>query len=559
MPRGTSLGARLLQGDTSIFTELLEALDEAVTIRDADGTIVYANRQALARLGFDSLEELQTRSSGAVMDDYLVEDESGRALTFDDVPSVRMMHDQPTGPLLMRTVRRSTGERRWNLLKATALRDDQGEFLGALTVIEDVTAVKTAEVQTRMLAESGRILASSLDYQQTLRNVAEVAVPALADWCAVELVDAQHRRELVVAHHRDPGKQELAKRFREFEQDEQGPEQGPARVLRTGISELHPEVTDEQLVAAARNEQHLRLLRELGMRSAIIVPMRVPSRTLGLMTLVTAESRRRLTDDDLALAEQLARRAAVAVENSRLHTTLTRVAETLQQSLLPAAVPEVPGWEVASLYRPADSEERIDVGGDFYEIFENDGTWFAVVGDVTGKGVTAAALTALLRHGARFASRAEPRPAAILSRLDEALRQQPDASLCTALCLRLHEHQLLIGSAGHPPAMLVATDGTVREVPATGPLLGAFADAEWTEETVSVSAGELVLLYTDGVTETPGRNQRFGTARLRTLMSEHAGASPQELLERIEHALRAFRIGAHRDDLAALALRPRSA
>jgi PAS domain S-box-containing protein len=117
-----------------------------VTIRDAAGTIVYANRRALARMGFDSLEALQTRSSVAVMDDYLVEDEHGRLLSMDDVPSVRLMNDQPAEPLLMRTVHRATGERRWNLLKATALRDEQGEFLGALTVIEDVTAVKAAEV-----------------------------------------------------------------------------------------------------------------------------------------------------------------------------------------------------------------------------------------------------------------------------------------------------------------------------------------------------------------------------------------------------------------------------
>jgi PAS domain S-box-containing protein len=133
---------------------------------------VYANRAALAHLGFESLEDLRSRSSRSIMDDYIVEDEHGQPLTLEDVPSVKLTRDEPAAPLLMRAISRSTGEVRWNLLKATPLHDRRGDFLGAITVIEDVTPVKTAEVRTRVLAESGLVLASSLDYQQTLRNVA---------------------------------------------------------------------------------------------------------------------------------------------------------------------------------------------------------------------------------------------------------------------------------------------------------------------------------------------------------------------------------------------------
>jgi serine phosphatase RsbU (regulator of sigma subunit) len=504
---------------------------------------------------------LQRRSSRSIWDEYIVEDERGEPLTFQDVPSVRLLHDKPAAPLLMRVVNRSTGDVRWNLLKATAIRDADGGFLGAMTVIENVTAVKNAELRTRVLAESGLILASSLDYQQTLRNVANVAVPALADWCAVDLVDERNRRQPVVAAHRDPAKQELARRLREFEPDELGPEQALGRVLRSGTSKLYPDVSEEQLAAGARSEEHLKLLRELGMRSVLVVPMRVPmrvpTRTIGLMTLVTAESRRRLTEEDLALAEQLGQRAAVAVENSRLHTALAGVAETLQQSLLPDELPELPGWEAASLYRPADTEQRVDVGGDFYELFEHEGTWFAIIGDVTGKGVAAASLTALMRHGARVASRSEPEPAAILGRLDEALRHHARGAPCTALCLCLHEHEVTMSSAGHPPALLVSADGAVREAPTPGPLLGAFDDCEWGDETVAVATGELLVLYTDGVIETPGERERFGAERLRALLAEQAGKPPQQVLDRLDAALAAFRSGRRRDDLAALALRPR--
>jgi PAS domain S-box-containing protein len=527
-----------------------------VTIRDADGSIVYANRAALAHLGFDSREQLQTRSSSSIMADYIVEDEHGGALSLDDVPSVRLMHGMTATPLLMRVVNRSSGELRWNLLRATPLRDADGEYLGAITVIEDVTAVKQAEVRTRVLAESGALLTSSLDYQQTLANVAKVAVPALADWCAVDLLDAEHRREHLVAAHREPAKQALAARLRDFEPDELEPDRALARVLRTGISELHPVITDEQLAAAARNDDHLRLLRELGMRSVLIVPMRVPARTIGVMTLATAESRRRLTQEDLELAEQLARRAAVAVENARLHTALAGVAETLQQSLLPEQLPEIPAWEAASLYRPADTERGIDVGGDFYELFEHDGAWFGIIGDVTGRGVAAASLTALMRHGARMASRLEPSPAAILRRLDEALRNYSRGALCTALCLQLLEDRVVLSSAGHPPAMLAGRDGIV-EAPGAGPLLGAFADADWPEETLPVACEQLLFLCTDGVIETVGREERFGSGRLRALLEQDYRLSPATVLANLDTALEAFRGARRRDDVAALVLRPR--
>jgi serine phosphatase RsbU (regulator of sigma subunit) len=408
-----------------------------------------------------------------------------------------------------------------------------------------------------VLAESGRILASSLDYQQTLHNVAQIAVPALADWCAVDLVYEDLTREHVVVAHRDEERRKLAHRLRSFEPDKLDPEVGAGRVFRTGTSELFPEITDQQLVGGAKSEEHLTLLRELQMRSVVIVPMRVPARTIGVMTLVTAESRRRLTPEDVELAEQLARRAAVAVENARLHTRLVGIAETLQQSLLPDELPEVRGWQVASLYRPAEAEQRIDVGGDFFELIEAGDCWVALIGDVTGKGIAAASLTALMRYGARFASRLEPQPAAILSRLDEELQRRPGSSLCTALCLQLRPSEVVISSAGHPPALIVDARGNVREVPAPGPLLGAFEGSEWPEQTVPVSPEELILIYTDGVTDTPGSQERFGLDRLRALLAENAGATPDLLLERLDQALDAFRGAEPRDDVAALAFRPR--
>jgi PAS domain S-box-containing protein len=541
-----------------MFNELFQVLAEAVTVQDPDGAVVYANAAALRYLGFDSLEQLQTTPGTAIMERYLVEDEHGVAVSYDQLPSVRTLRGESPEPLLMRTVERATGELRWTLSKATALRDDDGDVLGALTVLEDLTAVKSAEIRTGVLAASGRILSTTLDYHKTLRNVAEVAVPSLADYCGVDLVDMGGLLERVAACHRDPDQQGLADSLRGLPPAYLQPLHPAARVLASGTSELFEEITDEQLREMARDEGHLQALRELAPRSLMIVPLRVPSRIIGVMTLATDASRRRFITDDVELAEQLGRRAAVAVENARLHTKLADVAVTLQGVLLPRELPQIPGWELASLYRPAETDLRIDVGGDFYEFFEHGGTWFGVFGDVTGKGVQAASLTALMRTGARVACRMEAQPAAILSRLDEAMAQESGKALCTALCMCLHRDHMVISSAGHPPAIIVSEDGGLREVPTAGPVLGAFPDASWPEENVPMTPGELIVFYTDGVIETPGDGGRFGADRLRELLSGQGNASPAAVVERLDAELKAFTGGAMlTDDVAVVALRAR--
>ncbi len=541
-----------------MFRQLVERLAEAITIRDLSGELVYANRAALEFLGFESLAQLRTRSTVSIMDEYIVEDERGRPLGHADVPSVRMLHGDPVQPTLMRAVHRETGDLRWTLLKTTALCDPDGELIGAMTVIEDVTDVKNAEIRTRVLAESGRLLASSLAYQQTLTNVANIAVPLLADFCSVDLVNDRAMLERVAAAHYDPRRRSLAAALASLPPASIDRAHPAHRALYTGASVLHENITDAQLAAAVRDGEHLRLMRELAPRSLLIVPMRVPGRTIGLMSLATDRPGRRLRHDDQELAEQLARRAAVAVENSRLHAKLASVVQTLQRALLPAPLPVIPGWDVAALYQPTETELRVDVGGDFYELFEHEGSWFAILGDVAGKGVTSASVTALMRHGARVASRTEPHPASILARLDEALAQQPDHAMATAICLCIHAGLVVMSSAGHPPAIIVAQDGSVREAPSADPLLGAFENAQRHQEDVPIGAHDMLVLYTDGVIDTAGRHDRFGIERLHLLLSTMARSSPREALDRLAAELDAF--SAHRgggDDVAALAMRPR--
>lgn len=538
-----------------MYIEILENLVDGVTVRDADGNIVLANRVAIEQLGLESAEELRERPDVSILDRYWLDDEHGRRLSRDDEPGIRVLRGEHVEPLVARAVDRTSGQQRWVLVKTRALHDGDGELLGEMTVIEDITAVKTAEIRTTALAESGRILASSLDYEQTLRNVVEIAVPALADYCSIDLLGNRGVLRRVAAAHRDPERRQLAAELGSLRDVSLDPGHPVRRILSTGTSQLYRVVEDELIVAAAHDEHHVELLRKLEALSIVIVPLRVAARAIGVLTLATDVSGRRLDRDDLELAEQLGRRAAVAVDNSRLHTTLRDVAETLQQGLLPGPVPDIPGWEIATLYRPTETELRVDVGGDFYELIEHEGGWFVIVGDVTGKGVGAASVTALMRHGARVACRAEPSPAAILDRLDEALAQQPTRAMATAICLKLDGQRVTVSSAGHPPAIIVSTDGGLAEAPRAEPMLGAFRVPPRHEEELAVSPGDLLIAYTDGVIDARGRSDRFGIERLRRLLAKQAGLEPAAALDALAAELDAFASGPIDDDVAAVALR----
>ncbi|MBV8220917.1 MAG: SpoIIE family protein phosphatase [Solirubrobacterales bacterium] len=545
-----------LRGRDPGFGQILDALAEAVTIRDPHHHILYANRAAFEAMGFCSLEEMQRRPPHAIFADYVVHDEHGQELTMDSIPSVRLLAGERAAPLLLRTINRSTGELRWQLLKSAPLHGDGGQPVAAVTVIEDVTRERIAELHDRFLARASEILMSSLDYEETLRNVAWLAVPEIADWCAVELVDDRGSRHRVAVAHHDPSKLELAEEVRRFEPDELHPDRGVGRILRTGESELYREIPDDVLSRAAVNEEHLSLLRSIGFRSVLLVPLRARGRTFGVMTLVTAESMRRFDEADREFAEQVAGRAAIAVDNARLATSRRETADTLQRSLLPDIVPQIAGWNVATLYRAARAAEEVEVGGDFYDFYESEDGWIVVLGDVTGKGVEAAALTSLVRHGARFLSKYERSPSQILFGLNEALSEQPGLWLCTALCVRLEHERAVIASAGHPGPLVVRDDGRVREIGTIGPILGAWIGEPSVERFVPIAADETLFLYTDGVVDTLGEHERFGTERLKRLLSEHAGAPPDTILGELEAGLDRFQVGRQADDTAALALRP---
>ncbi len=230
--------------------------------------------------------------------------------------------------------RRYDGEYRWFITRATSARDDQGRVTRWFGTTTDIHDRKQAELGQRLLAEAGQVLASSLDYQERLTNVTRLAVPGLADWSAVDVLDEKEEIRRVSVFHIDPAKVELAHELqRRYPVDPNAPT-GVPQVLRTGQAEFYPEITDAMLVASIQDPEQLQLARDLGLNSAMTVPLMARGRILGALTLVMAESGRHYSQTDLELAKELAHRIALALDNARLYAETQTLNARLEDRIL---------------------------------------------------------------------------------------------------------------------------------------------------------------------------------------------------------------------------------
>jgi PAS domain S-box-containing protein len=538
---------------------IVEGVADAVTAQAPDGRLVYANDAAVRLLGFVDAQELLSAAPTDIRSRFEMLDEDGAEIPIERLPGRRALAGERPAPLTVRYRSRGSAEERWSRVQSTPVFDERGAVRLAINVIEDITEIKRAELAQRFLAEASHVLTASLDYEETLRTVARLAVPAVADWCAVDLA-AGDTVERVAVEHVDPARVALAREIQERYPPDPDSDTGVHAVLRHGRPELYREIPDEMLVHAARDEEHLRLLRSVGLRSAMVAPMTLRDRVLGAISFVSAESGRQYDEHDLALAEDLALRAASAIENARLYETAAAIADTLQASLLPPVLPELPGAELAAAYRPAG--RGLEVGGDFYDVFSvTEDQWYLVVGDVCGKGAEAAAVTALARYTIRAAAVRRRSPAAILRWLSEAMLQQSDAPqrFCTIACAQLELGQptprVTVACGGHPLPLLVRADGTVEEVGAPGTLLGLVPDPALEDRSAELRLGDTLLLYTDGLTEAGAPGHVWTPAELAAAAHEAAGGSVAATVDRLlDGAIGS--LPAVRDDVAVLAVRP---
>lgn len=385
------------------------------------------------------------------------------------------------------------------LLTWYPIRDD-GEVVGVGVFAADITDRVRAERGLKLLADVGEALDTALGVEERLERLAELVVPTLADFCTIDMVRPDGSAHRVAGAQVDPDPVERVE-----------------------------------------------------------APLVARGRPLGTLTLGNGVSGRRYDARDAQLIRQLSWRAGLAIDNARLYDVQRHIAATLQSGILPPALPDIPGVEAAAGFSPMG--DGLEVGGDFYDLFAAGDGWVAVMGDVCGKGVEAAALTSLARHGLRVISRGAPDPSAALRELNDVIVQNRglDARFSTAAYVRLEPGSDALvatsASAGHPLPLVVRRDGAVEPLGRPGMLLGPFPEIRVSDATAELRPGDAIVLYTDGVTEARRDGELFGERRLHDVLAGCAGRSARETVTAVESAVTEFNGGPLDDDLAVMVLR----
>ncbi|TDD84595.1 SpoIIE family protein phosphatase [Actinomadura rubrisoli] len=402
------------------------------------------------------------------------------------------------------------------------------------------------------VAEASDLLAGTLDQERTMALVAQLVVPRLATWCAVYTVTDADAVKLAYVWHADENRADGLRELLDHAgaappMDVSAPWNGLATAPRD-VRAAAGDTADDQAYAFP--------LIARGRRTGTIV--------------IGRPSGDRFPRSAIELAEELSRRAALAVDNARLFSAQTAMSSALQRSLLPPGIPEIPGLEVAVVYEPAG--EGSEVGGDFYDVFESGpqpggpapaSRWRFAIGDVCGTGPEAAAVTGLARHALRILAAEDMSVPAVLTRLNRLILGEGERGrLLTLLHGEITARRrrdgvtIRLSSAGHPPPLVLDPDGGVREVASPQPLLGVFDGVDFHTDTVELRRGEVLLCVTDGVTERRSGGRLLGDGHgLEKLLAGCTGLSAGAVAARIQRAVRDFGPEPSNDDVALIVLR----
>ncbi|MBT8202353.1 MAG: SpoIIE family protein phosphatase [Acidimicrobiia bacterium] len=419
----------------------------------------------------------------------------------------------------------SDGDERWLEAWGEVVREPGDQPVGMIGLVADVSVRLAVEQErtdllvkeriARTEAEAGRqrldflaqafkAIGSSLDLESTTQRVLRVLVPDVSDWAAIYL-----RRDNVIvpagATHRDPEADRALKALIDAFPVDESTEGGVGEVLRTNAPILGADPPDDVLDQYELTDEQLRQIELIGIDSYITVPLIHRGAAIGAIALGVGGEDRAYGTGDLELVEQIADRAAMAFRNAILFEERASIARVLQRSLLPAALPAIAGVEVAGKYASAGG--GLDVGGDFYDMFQIDEERYGLaIGDVSGKGHEAAAVTALTRHTIRATALLRKRPSNVLRAVNEVLLEQSaEDRFCTAVYGVVRPNgtgcEIAIALAGHVPPVVARADGRIEEIRSSGVLLGMYPDPEFEDRTVVLGPGDTLVLYTDGLTD----------------------------------------------------------
>ncbi len=429
--------------------------------------------------------------------------------------------------------------------------------------LEHEARLREAEARARLqnLVEAGTAMAAAFETGGILTALTGGASRRICDYSVAFMLGPDGTIAHAVGAHRDAARYGAVERMARAHLPEiDSPDSLAAQVIRTAEPVLIPQVLEGQLERVMAPGEQLELARELGFDSVIVVPIAARGRTFGALAMVRDGAWPPFGEDDLSFAIAIAARAAITLDNTRLYAEREAMSEALQRSLLPPEFPEIPGVEIGARYVPA-SEGGAHVGGDFYDVFAlDDDHWLAAIGDVVGKGPKAAATMGLARYTIRTAALAEGRPSRILEMLNQAvLRQTSEHRFCTACCVRIlhsgYGARMTVSIGGHPLPVILHAHGTMEPAGAPGTILGVFEDPVLTDHAIDLSAGDALVLYTDGVTDERRDDEEFGEARLHDVLSVLGAATAQEIADSVLEAVIGFRTEEPRDDIAILVLK----
>lgn len=410
-----------------------------------------------------------------------------------------------------------------------------------------------------LLAAAGGAFDRSLDPRQTMRAIAHVAVPRLAEMCIVDLLHEDGTLgETVTVAEPGEGVTRLEALRAEYPLNLES-DHPVARAIRSREPVVAQDLRDAHTLQQVAPEPESRcFILSSGYQSAIVMPLLARGRVLGALSLFYTHDGRRHDSEHLALVRDLADRAATALDNANMYAARTHLARTLQRSLLPDRLPVIDSLALSSAYHSVG--EGNEVGGDFYDVFTTPlGCWLAV-GDVCGKGPEAAAVTALVRHSIRAFAFVRASPAQVLGAVNEvmlghALAQRFATVILARLDLTAEPARAVVAGAGHPPPVLLAANGFAECPGVRGTMLGVRPGSNVLDLELELKPGSTLVLYTDGLLDAGAPRRGLTPRELCDLLAEHAGAPPQVIVQQLERLALSSGGGRLRDDVAIVAAR----
>jgi serine phosphatase RsbU (regulator of sigma subunit) len=452
---------------------------------------------------------------------------------------------------------------------------DQTEYvIGLLTVIAGAVAglwvatlrahLDRERAASELLSEAGGLMEATLDQRERALQLGKLAVPSLSDVSMVDMLSADGQIVRMAAWSSGSEAAEMFIKLRaEVPIDPRGPHP-VAEVLRTGEPQLLDRLSDEQIKEITTKEEERQALYRHRFRSCLLLPLGARGHVIGCLTLWIMQPAHAFDEIARRTAKRLADRAALALDNARLHEQQSHIASVLQHSLRPRSLPEIAGFESSSRFLAAG--EAYEVGGDFYDVFRTgSGGWTVVIGDVCGKGPEAAALTSLARHSIRAASSPDRAPSDVLRALHESITgEHADLRFCTAALARIQaprngqgSARLTIALGGHPPPLVLRNTGRVDQLGERGTLLGALPSPSLADVDARLGVGDSLVLYTDGMLDRGDRSGEDDPGWLSRQLEAAAGGSADEVASKLAEAAIKRNGGEPRDDIAILVLRRR--